>query len=214
LIIPSWFYLALDLGQAHDPSAIVLVERRMRNAKTPVYLVRGALRLPLGTPYPEVVVRVRKILESYEVAGKCSVVVDATGVGAPVVDMLRSALTGLRHGNAEIMAVTMTAGEQATEGRSSFGILRWNVPKRDLMSGVQLLLERGELRIAKELREAGQLIKELLDIRAKTKSTGRVRMGADGCGEHDDLAIALALACWRGQKARGIVGGGGRLPGI
>jgi hypothetical protein len=130
LIIPSWFYLALDLGQAHDPSAIVLVERRMRNAKTPVYLVRGALRLPLGMPYPEVVARVRKIVESYEVAGKCSVVVDATGVGAPVVDMLRAALTGMRHGNLEIMAVTMTAGERATEGRSSFGILRWNCVRR------------------------------------------------------------------------------------
>ena len=214
MIVPSWFYLALDLGQAHDPSAIVLIERRMRNGQTPVYLVRGALRLPLGMPYPEAVARVRKILEGSEVAGKCSVVVDGTGVGAPVVDALRTALTGMRHGTPEIMAVTITAGEKATEGRSSFGILRWNVPKRDLISGVQMLLERGDLRIAKELREAGPLVEELLDIRATTKATGRVRMGADGCGEHDDLAIALALACWRGQKARGIVGGSGRLPGI
>jgi hypothetical protein len=75
-----------------------------------------------------------------------------------------------------------------------------------------VMLERGELRIAKELREAGSLIKELLDIRMTAKATGRVRMGADGCGEHDDLAIALALACWRAQKARGV--GGGRLPGM
>ena len=30
-----------------------------------------------------------------------------------------------------------------------------------------------------------------------------MRMGADGGGEHDDLVIALALACWRakGQRA-------------
>jgi hypothetical protein len=40
-----------------------------------------------------------------------------------------------------------------------------------------------------------------------------VRLGADGCGEHDDLVIALALACWRAK--RGQIGfGTGRLTGI
>jgi hypothetical protein len=46
------------------------------------------------------------------------------------------------------------------------------------------------------------------------RPSGRVRMGADGAGEHDDLAIALALACWKAQRARGISLGGGRLPGM
>ena len=31
-------------------------------------------------------------------------------------------------------------------------------------------------------------------------SAGRVRMGAEGCGEHDDPVIALALACWRARR--------------
>ena len=43
-----------------------------------------------------------------------------------------------------------------------------------------------------------------------------VRPGADGCGEHDDLVIALALACWRAGRAEkkriGYVNQ--RLPGI
>ena len=25
-------------------------------------------------------------------------------------------------------------------------------------------------------------------------------MGAEGCGEHDDLVIALALAVWKGRR--------------
>ena len=29
---------------------------------------------------------------------------------------------------------------------------------------------------------------------------GRVRIGADGCGEHDDLVIAVALAAWRARR--------------
>jgi hypothetical protein len=39
-------------------------------------------------------------------------------------------------------------------------------------------------------------------------ASGRARLGADGHGEHDDLAIALALACWKacGAIRRGHVG--------
>jgi hypothetical protein len=78
---------------------------------------------------------------------------------------------------------------------------------------VQLLLEKGNLRIAKRMREAGSLVRELMNVRATTKMNGRVRVGADACGDHDDLVIAVALACWR--AGRGEVGfGAGRLPGM
>ena len=41
-----------------------------------------------------------------------------------------------------------------------------------------------------------------------------MRLGADGCGEHDDLVIALALACWRGKR-KGFCGEVGfALPGV
>jgi hypothetical protein len=42
---------------------------------------------------------------------------------------------------------------------------------------------------------------------------GRVRLGADGFGEHDDLVIAVALSCWRAQRPQ-IGLGTSRLPGI
>ena len=44
-------------------------------------------------------------------------------------------------------------------------------------------------------------------------SAGRLRIGADGSGEHDDLAIALALACWRARRPMNGYGRH-RLPGI
>jgi hypothetical protein len=213
-MFPRWFFVGLDLGQKQDHSAVAVVERVQRDAKSVYYAVRGVQRVALGTPYPQVVERVRGILSSDELYGRSSLVVDATGVGAPVVDALRPALAGASRIAPEITAVTITGGERAAENRSTFGVQRWNVPKRDLVAGVQMLLERGELRIARELKEAGPLVRELLDIRATAKATGRVRIGADGGGEHDDLAIALALACWRAQRARGGISGGGRLPGM
>ncbi len=87
------FFVGLDLGQKVDPSALVAVEGiEHRRAFKPTAFqrleVRYVERLPLGTPYPKVVERVREITWSQELRGNCALAVDATGVGAPVVDML------------------------------------------------------------------------------------------------------------------------------
>ena len=164
-------------------------------------MVRRAERMALGTPYPHVVARVREIVRAI---GECTLVVDGTGVGAPVVELLRSA--GLGCG---VTAVTITGGEKTTGSGGA-----WCVPKRDLIAGVQLALEKGELRIARHMKDVGALVRELIDVRVTAGlGTGKVRIGADGSGQHDDLVIALALACWRARwKENGF--GTGRLTGI
>ena len=201
-------YAGLDLGQRHDHSAIAVVERNdlYRAYETPAFhslTVRHVERAPLGTPYPRVVARVKAVVRSGLSEGGCVLAVDATGVGAPVVDMLRAAAIGC-----EIAAVSITGGDRARYLR---GV--WNVPKKDLMGGLQVLLERGELKIARELGQARSLLKELADVKAAVSGAGRIRMGAEGGGEHDDLVVALALACWRARRKQ--VGfGTQRLPGI
>jgi hypothetical protein len=206
------FYIGLDLGKRRDPAAIAVVEsvERGRAFQAPLYRtlgVRQLERVALGTPYPLVVDRVREIVQSDGVQGECVVVADATGVGDAVVDLLRRARLGC-----EICAVTITGGE-GSRAHGWPGGGGWNVPKQDLIGAVQVALEKGELRIAKRMREVGSLVRELLDLQMTTKSSGAVRIGADGYGQHDDLAIALALACWRAR--RGLNSYGGRpLPGV
>ena len=41
---------------------------------------------------------------------------------------------------------------------------------------------------------------ELMNVKVGVRKSGRVRVGADGCGEHDDLVIAVALACWSARR--------------
>jgi hypothetical protein len=112
--------------------------------------------------------------------------------------MLRSARLGC-----ELSAVTITGGERANQHGSG-----WNVPKQDLIAGLQVLLERGELRIARDLRGARMLMRELMDVQTRSGKTG-----AEGPGQHDDLVIALALACWKAKQKR-YLNGLGRFPGL
>jgi hypothetical protein len=189
-------FVGLDLGLRQDFSAVAVVERveRAQAWLSPDFRcmqVRYLERLPLGTPYARVVRRVREIMQHQALVGKAGrLVVDATGVGAPVVEMLRAVRPALR-----VTAVTITSGEQA-HGRGE----EWHVPKKDLMAGLQVLLEDGQLKIHRKLHEAAALVRELTDIRLSPRSGGRVGMGADGYGEHDDLALAVALACWRARR--------------
>jgi hypothetical protein len=150
------------------------------------WVVRRIERAPLGTPYTKIVERIAALTEHPKLRGNCRLVVDATGLGAPVVDMLRAARLGC-----ETMPVVMTSGtEEHFDGRV------WRVPKIDLLARVQMLLEQDRLRVAKAAKERAGLVKELLDVRAKQMGRGHMRVGADGNGQHDDLVMAVALACW------------------
>jgi hypothetical protein len=175
------YYIGLDLGQRHDHSAIVIVERRDH-----LRLVRFVERVPLGVAYPKIVEGIRRLVLQPHLRGNCVLVVDATGVGAPVVDMLRRAGLGC-----EIIAVTITGGDRET---------RKCVPKQDLIAGLQTLVEQQYLRIAKNLKHAHLLLREMENMKAARSETGHVRMGAEGARDHDDLVIALALACWRAAR--------------
>lgn len=186
------FYIGVDLGQRCDFTALSVVEREegYRAWMEPLYkglTVRFLERMALGTPYTAVARRVEEMVRKLE--GKCAVAVDATGLGAPVVDMLRDARMAC-----ELWPIVITGGEKANQHDG-----RWYVPKRDLIGGLQLLLEKEDLRIAKKLKETGALVRELVDMRAKQKTE-----------THDDLVLATALACW--SAGRGTIGyGTGRL---
>jgi len=175
------YYLGLDLGQKHDFTAIAVVERPdLGIARMPQPLsltVRHLERMALGTPYPRVVERVCAIMQNPKL-GDCRLVVDSTGLGAPIVDLLRAA--GL---SGRLTAVTITGGESA-RGNSEV----WSVPRKDLLAGLEVLLDAGELQISRKLSHASTLVKELTSLRNNGYSA-----------RHDDLVLAVALACWRAR---------------
>ncbi len=216
----SDFILGVDLGQAQDYTALVVLERegkdtgkeetyglpepRNWNDSPPApmptrpvyeyhYAARHLERLPTGTPYPAQVTRVKDLYDRLKAQGNAPLlVVDKTGVGAPVVDMLRAA-------QLRPAAVTITGGDTVSREGSEY-----RVPKRDLVSTVQVLLQAERLKIARALPEAQTLTSELLAFKVSISLKGHDSYGND-VGQwrenpHDDLVLAVALACWYGEK--------------
>jgi hypothetical protein len=119
--------------------------------------------------------------------------VDQTGVGRPVVDMLTDGLEG--RVNCRFCPITITAGQEVT--RSETGQLR--VPKKELIAGLQVLLQTRRLKIAQALPEATTLVRELEMFRVKLTEAANETFGAWRDGQHDDLVLAVALAAWVGE---------------
>ena len=188
------YYLGVDLGQRRDYSAMAVVSkfvprRKERNWATwgydvhegaPVFRLEGLERLALETTYPNVVRRVKDAVQILRQQGSCTVVVDATGVGGPVVDWLRKADL-----QCPIVPVIITGADRATVDKGVY-----NTPRRDLLAAVGVLLADHRLKVKKGLAAWPALKKELQSLGKDGQSRG--------CA-HDDLAMAAALACWRAR---------------
>lgn len=192
-------YLGLDLGQAQEYTALAVVERgevatgQPREPPDVHYQLRHLERAALGTGYPAIVARVHELLTQPPLQGATLLAMDATGVGAPVVELLQRA--GLSE---KPYVVTLTAGDTVThEGR------HYRVPLRDLVSMLQVLLQTERLKIASALPEAPTLVRELLRFQTKvTLATSTDTLTAWREGPHDDLVLATGLACWAGEHLR------------
>jgi len=203
------FYVGLDLGQARDYTAVVVLEHvlvKERALEThersgmledrDEYHVRHIKRLPLGTSYVDVIAHVKALLIKIEQVGQTGIrphlVLDATAVGRPIVDMFR-------HAGLAPVAVAVHGGlTEHCENEVH------RVPKRDLVASAKVLLGQKQLRIAKEHPDADVLVNELQSYQIKVDiSTGHDSYQAWRENAHDDLLFALCLTCWYADKQKG-----------
>lgn len=186
------YVCGLDLGQVSDPTAFAVLERTTRPDGKQLLRVRHLHRFTLGTPYtPGIAEGTRSILANPPLAG-CLLAVDQTGVGRPVVDLMRT----MRF-PATLIPVSITAGATV---RFDEADLAWHVPKKDLVGCLQVLLGTSRLQIAPKLELARVLQKELLAFRVKVTQAGNETFAAWREADHDDLVLAVALAAWLAER--------------
>jgi hypothetical protein len=190
----TYVRIGVDLGQKLDPTAIVVVEIEPRVPRDPEmakkfagephFIVRALQRLELGTPYPAVVRRLLDIVGRLQASGWYpDVLVDATGVGQPVVDLLSN--NGL-----SVRSVYLNGSDQLVRGEWG----RLNLGKCFMVSRLQVLLQTERLHLP-NTAEAAVLVEELLNYEIRINDNANAQFGAFRVGVHDDLATALGLAC-------------------
>jgi len=192
------FILGVDLGQARDPTAICILERfeeltgkaeKGRWTSQVRYEMPYLERPPLGTSYPEIIERLKVLRRKLPAYKRVKVLVDRTGCGRPVVDLMRKE-------KLEIIPVTIVFS--GTVGGGPF--LGYKVAKRELISNLAILLQSDRLKIARSLPEASAMIEELQNFKIKFTRAGNDTYEAWRESDHDDLVLAAAMAAWFAEK--------------
>jgi hypothetical protein len=155
------------------------------------YAVRHLERLPLGTSYTAICDHLVALFATPPLTGTI-LAVDETGVGRPVVDLLDTSRI-----KADVRPITITGGHEAHRGDG----LGWKVPKKCLVSTMQVLLQGRRLTVANSLPFTPILVEELLNFQVKVTDAANETFGTWREERHDDLVLAIACAAWAAENA-------------
>jgi hypothetical protein len=212
------YLVGVDLGQASDFTALAILERTRPNDWTDpsvetfrvrrhysgldtvavrevapktqkTYAVRHLERFPLGTSYPMICERLVELFAQAPLVD-ANLVVDQTGVGRAVVDLIRRARP-----KATIRPITITAGHAVVPDGAG-----WHIPKKELVSTLQVLFQSRRLQVARLLPMASVLVKELETFRVKITASANETFESWRERDHDDLVLAVAMAAWVGER--------------
>jgi hypothetical protein len=187
--VPERIYIAgCDVGQANDPMSLTVLEATGEVPRRR-YDLRFIKQWPRNTRYSEMCRDIVDLFRRPPLGGQ-TLVLDVTGVGRPVRDLLLD--SGL---NANLVAVNFTGGKRIVAHPGSL-----SVPKSDIVDSAAVVLEQRRLRVG-DISGREALIDELLAFRVKTDEDGKETEEAES-GATDDLVMSLALALWHGERHR------------
>lgn len=216
---PRVVIFGLDVGQEGDPSAIAVGERLKPPAPRGVaarYRLGHLERIPLGTKYQDAVDYLGDLVYHQQFVGaRRFVVVDATGVGRPVMEMADERLFHRKPVHPEssmvdLVGVTITAGGSVTVASGDLGAPRFpwlqlNVPKRDIVTALSVVLQGQRIDVA-DSPDSGAWSQEMATFRRKVRRVNET-YEAEKDAQHDDLVMASAEVVWFGEFAVGEIGG-------
>lgn len=191
------FLNGLDLGKKGDYSAFCPIEQTKQENGDFHYTLRHLERYELGLEYPIILKMVGQRMQHPSLKGS-RLIVDYTGVGAPVFDMMKER----RHlfNGARLIPILITGGERVSFDNK---YKAWHVSKKVLAANLQSLFEESRISIPDKIIINGinfseKLIEELVNFQVKiTKSANEKFEHREG--QHDDLVLSVALATWLGE---------------
>lgn len=201
------YILAWDVAQKQDRTAIQLWRRTpqiIEGATDRIfeYLDLVYQREMDAVPYPEQCKIVSNFIGSEKLKNNTDVVIDATGIGQAVVDIMREY-------KVEPIPIVFTNGATMTEkyqdrqsrfGSGAFGSMRvlqeLCVPKVDMIHAAKVMMEQDRVRIAPNVAGADAFTKQLSGFTGKINVHGNMQYGNDAETQHDDWVSCFIMACW------------------
>jgi hypothetical protein len=177
------YVIGLDLGSPAEPTGLAVVEYTPGRADqgSAVALLK---RFVPGTAFGTIAAATAGVLKANDL-GTPAVVCDVTAVGPTLVPELRKAGLGW------LVPVVLTNGLTAAKDGDV-----WRVPKRDLVTGLQVLFQKRLLAIARDLPEADELARELTAYRPTALAEPGAETADWRTRPNDDLVFAVGVACW------------------
>jgi hypothetical protein len=197
------YILTADLGQLSDYTALSLLKETTTKIATPtlhdiavgsdgrikverMYHLIYLHRFELRTPYPDMVDHIAKMVRGPNLSQNVDLVVDATGVGRPVIDMMRRE-------NLRPIPITITGGKEVVADELDGG---YHVPKRDIASSTNILFGTRRIKIVPGMALTDTYIREMANFTIKIKNETSASYEAWREADHDDLVLSVGMAAW------------------
>ncbi len=179
-------FIGLDLGQQYDYTVITAISSHRTSNRGIRHVLEYVYRFPVKMSYSVMTNYVTKfVMTPKAIVFNPVLIVDYTGVGAPVYDMLVK--NGLKP-----VAFTITGGSKPNVTNRN----KMSVPKRDMVASLQIALQNHILSIPSSLKELGQLKSEIQNFHMKIDKNSSTTFGALRDSIHDDITMSLCMAIW------------------
>ena len=158
-----------------------------------------------NAPYTQVAEIIESRMGHIDLRNSCDLLIDGTGIGAAVVDLLRE--KGLNPnpivftGGGQVREVTVQFGTVFKSSPGQLNPLRIirerHVPKADLKAAGKILMEQERVSVVPGLRWGEEFKAQMLAFRGKVNErTGRKKYEADSEDDHDDMVVAYLMIAW------------------
>ncbi len=177
--------LGWDVGKSVDSSIIAVVAH---DGNPAMYWVRRIVKLPKGMSYDLQVKAVRELFFQYQ---SPRLIIDRTGVGQPICDMIVAA--GLQP-----VQVCLTGGDCVSTPEPG----KVNLPKKDMVASITTVIQEHRLKVVRGCENVETFRTELKNFQLKVSASGQNSYNA-APGQHDDTITAVGLCLWYGEKRIG-----------
>jgi len=156
-----------------------------------------------GVPYTRQCEAAKELIDTKGLKNNTDLVVDCTGVGEAVVDIMRDngldPVPILFTGGNQMRVIYKDDGRRFGFGSGSFSMKRiqeFSVPKVDMIHAAKVAVEQNRIRIVPGIPYRDEFLKELMHFKGKVNENGTMVYGNDNEVKHDDFVACFLMACW------------------